>query len=66
MAMPISPKPERAEQLLPKWTYYDPDWFEREHRELFSRAWTFACVVQDIPEPGDYKAVVVNRYALIV
>jgi Rieske 2Fe-2S family protein len=66
MPMSIPPKPRRAEQILPKECYYDPEWFEREQRELFSRSWTFACVVQDIPEPGDYKAVQINRYAMIV
>ena len=66
MPMPISPKPEHAEQLLPKECYFSDDWFEREHKELFSRAWTFACVVQDIPNPGDYRAVQINRYAIFV
>ncbi|MCB0219862.1 MAG: aromatic ring-hydroxylating dioxygenase subunit alpha, partial [Chrysiogenetes bacterium] len=66
MPMPIPPKPTRAQQLLPKECYFDPEWFEREHRELFSRSWTFACVVQDIPNPGDYRAVQVNRYPMVV
>jgi len=66
MPMPIPPKPTRSEQLLPKECYYDPEWFEREHRELFSRSWTFACVLQDIPEAGDYRAVQVNRYPMVV
>jgi len=66
MPMSIPPKPTQARQLLPKECYYDPEWFEREHRELFSRSWTFACVVQDIPNPGDYKSVQVNRYPMFV
>ncbi len=66
MPMSIPPKPTRAEQLLPKDCYYTPDWFEREHAELFSRSWTFACVVQDLPNPGDYRAVQVNRYPMVV
>ncbi len=66
MASSIPPKPQRAEQLLPKECYFDPAWFEREHAELFSRAWTFACVVQDIPDAGDYRALQINRYGMIV
>jgi len=66
MTMAIPPKPSHAEQLLPKACYFDPEWFEREHNELFSRSWTFACVVQDIPDAGDYRAVQINRYAMIV
>ena len=66
MPRPIPPKPRRARQLLPRTCYFSPEWFEREHEELFSRSWTFACVAQDLPEPGDYKAVRVNRHAMIV
>ena len=66
MPMSVPPKPRRAEQLLPKECYYDPAWFEREQRELFSRSWTFACVVQDIPNVGDYRAVQINRYPMVV
>jgi Rieske 2Fe-2S family protein len=66
MPQTIPPKPTRAEQLLPKECYFSDAWFEREHQELFSRSWTFACVVQDIPNAGDYKAVQINRYAMFV
>ena len=66
MRQAIPPKPRRARQLLPSKCYTSPEWFEREHRELFSRAWTFACVAQDVPEPGDYRAVQANRHAMFV
>lgn len=41
-------------QKLPRETYYDPDWFEREKRELFDHAWIYACTEDLVPEPGDY------------
>ena len=66
MPQTIPPVPTRARQLLPKECYFSDAWFEREHQELFSRSWTFACVVQDIPEAGDYKAVQINRYAMFI
>jgi len=66
MSQTIPPRPTRAEQLLPKECYFSDAWFEREHQELFSRSWTFACIVQDLPEAGDYKAVQINRYAMFV
>ena len=64
--MPVPPKPNHARQLLPKECYFSPEWFDREHDELFNRSWTFACTVLDLPEPGDYVAVQINRYPMIV
>jgi phenylpropionate dioxygenase-like ring-hydroxylating dioxygenase large terminal subunit len=60
------PRPATARQLLPKECYMSPDWFEREQRELFSRAWSFACVAQDLPEAGDYMPVQIGRYPMFV
>ena len=62
----LPPRPDRARQLLPKACYRSEAWFEREHEELFGRSWGFACVAQDIPEAGDYRAVKVNRHAIVV
>ena len=64
MTVPL--KPNEARQLLPKQCYYSSTWFEREHQELFSRSWTFACTVQDVSHTGDYKAVQINRYPMMV
>ncbi len=64
--MPVPTKPARARQLLPKECYFSPGWFEREHRELFSRSWAFACTVHDVPEAGDYVAVGINSHPMIV
>ena len=62
----IPPKPTRARQLLPKECYFSPEWFAREQVELFGRTWTFACVQQDIPEIGDYLAVQVNQFPMVI
>ncbi len=43
-------------QLLAKETYYDDGWFEREKRELFDRAWTYACIEDAIPSAGDFHS----------
>ena len=66
MARPVPRKPEIAEQLLPPAAYLSDAWFEREQRELFSRAWSFACTTPDVSEPGDYLAVQVGRYPMFV
>ena len=55
-----------ARQLLPKEAYTSREWFEREQEELFGRSWQFACLEADVPEAGDYKALQVGRYPLIV
>ncbi len=64
--MRIQPKPERARQLLPKECYFSSEWFEREHAELFNRSWTFGCTTGDLPHAGDYRAVRINRYPVII
>jgi len=49
-------KPEFAapEQLLPRESYFQQDWFERERRELFDHAWTYACTEAEVAEVGDF------------
>ncbi len=45
---------EAPRQLLPKETYFDQAWFERERRTLFAHAWTYACTEAELAEPGDF------------
>ena len=40
--------------MLPAHIYNDAEIFERERRNLFSRAWLFVGHVSEIPQPGDY------------
>jgi len=40
--------------MLPAHIYNDAEIFERERRNLFSRAWVFVGHESEIPQPGDY------------
>ncbi|MGO1768444.1 MAG: Rieske 2Fe-2S domain-containing protein [Microbacterium sp.] len=40
--------------MLPAHIYNDAEVFERERRNLFSRAWLFVGHSSEIPQPGDY------------
>ncbi len=53
-------------QLLPKETYYDQTWFERERRELFDQSWTYACTEQAIVNPGDFHCFRFMDHSLFV
>jgi len=66
MARALPAKPEIARQLLPPEAYRSASWFEREQRELFAHAWTFACTTLDVPEAGDYQVVQVGCYPMFV
>ena len=55
-----------AKQLLPKSTYLDPNWFERECRELFDQSWVFACTRDQLAAPGDYVTLEFMQHSLFV
>ncbi len=57
---------EPVRQLLPKETYFDAAWYERERRELFDRSWVFACIESDLPQPGDYTTLRFLDQSLVV
>lgn len=56
----------KAQQLLPPEAYTSQQWFDEEKEALWSRTWSFACAVNDIPEVGDYVTVQVGNYPLVV
>lgn len=58
--------PTRPTYLLPVEAYTDQDWYEREQRELFGRCWSFATMVAELAEVGDYVCVEVGPYPLVV
>lgn len=58
--------PEKAEQLLPREAYVSQDWFDRENRTLFAKAWGFAGISSDIPKVGDYLTAKVGTYTLFI
>ncbi|MEM7018604.1 MAG: aromatic ring-hydroxylating dioxygenase subunit alpha [Pseudomonadota bacterium] len=57
---------EAPKQLLPKETYYDEAWFERERRELFDQSWVFACPETALLNPGDYHCFKFMDHPLLV
>ncbi len=55
-----------VKQLLPKTSYYEPAWFERERRELFDQAWVFACPASELEATGDFFTLRFMDHALVV
>ncbi len=45
---------ERPRQLLPRHSYLDAAWLERERGTLFDRCWVWAGLAADLAEPGDF------------
>ena len=62
----VGVKPSEAKQVLPVEAYTSQEWFDREQKELFSRVWTFACTMDDVKNPGDYKTVQVGLYPMVI
>lgn len=54
------------EQLLAKEFYYDPDWYDRERRELFARSWVYACTEEQICDAGDFHSLRAIDHPLVV
>src|ERR1017187_10091881 len=46
--------------------YYDPAIYEHEQARIFSSMWVYVGVASTLPEPGDYKVVVVGNESVIV
>jgi choline monooxygenase len=60
------PDPERSYNI-PANYYTDPEIYEREKEAIFYRSWWYAGHVEEIPEPGCYKACpVVDQNTFIV
>jgi choline monooxygenase len=58
--------PAKACQILPVEAYVSADWYAREQRELFGRAWVFAGMIEDFARAGDYRCQRLGGNALIV
>ncbi len=52
--------------LLPRDTYMEPGWFEREQRHLFRGSWAVVATTDDLDQPGDYLTVDVGAVPLLV
>ncbi len=55
-----------ARYLLPPAAYFDPDWYERELREVFARTWNLVAYRSDLPSVGDYVPVTVGREPILL
>ena len=53
-------------QQLPRETYTDAAWFERERRELFDQSWMFAATTSELANPGDFVTVRFMDHSLFV
>ena len=66
----MRPAPELTanapQNRLPREAYISQDWFDREQKEVFGRTWTFAGVLMDFVETGDFRTVQAGPNALIV
>ena len=57
---------EPPRQLLPRSSYVDVAWLERERRGLFDRCWVWAGLEADVAEPGDFLTARVLDHQLFV
>ncbi len=55
-----------AQQILPRETYTNPDWFARESASLFFRNFHFAGFATDLNAAGDYIATTICGHRLIL
>ena len=58
--------PVEIRQILPIEAYVSAEWYAREQRELFGRAWVFAGMTEDFARAGDYRCQRLGGSAVIV
>lgn len=50
-------RPPLQAEPLPAWCYASPEFLRREAEEVFARSWICIGRGDQVPEPGDYKAI---------
>ena len=60
------PMPPKPAQQLPREAYVSPEWFERERRLLFGRAWVCAGATRELEAAGDFTTVLAGDHPLMV
>ena len=60
------PMPVQPSQQLPREAYVSPEWYERERRLLFGRAWVCAGAAHEFPAAGDFTTVAAGDHPLMV
>jgi choline monooxygenase len=56
----------KLDHLLPTLAYHDPNWFERERREIFANSWNCIGLARDVAKPGDRFACEVAGVPMVV
>jgi phenylpropionate dioxygenase-like ring-hydroxylating dioxygenase large terminal subunit len=51
---------------IPVERYYSPEFFDREMKLLWPRAWQWACREEHIPEIGDYYVYEIGPYSILI
>ena len=52
--------------ILPKAAYTSQEWFDREQKELFSKTWQFAGMVDDFLSVGDRSCVQAGIFHILI
>ena len=60
------PFPIEIADRIPKQRYYDPDFFQLEAEQLWSRTWQMACRLEEIPNEHDFAVYEILDQSVIV
>ncbi len=53
-------------ETMPAWTYTSPQFYRREVERIFGKVWNFLGAADQLPEPGDYRALTFAGVPLIL
>lgn len=56
----------QPEQTLPASSYFDPDFYARELREIWAKRWIFVCRSDDLSESLCYRTLIVGDQNIVV
>jgi phenylpropionate dioxygenase-like ring-hydroxylating dioxygenase large terminal subunit len=57
---------EPGNTRVPARAYYGPEWHDLEVERLWSRVWQFACLEDEIPNPGDYHVYDIAHLSFLI
>ncbi len=53
-------------ETMPAWTYTSPAFYRREVARIFGKVWNFLGAADQLPEPGDYRALTFAGVPLVL
>lgn len=56
----------QADQTLPAWLYYDPEFYAVEARRVMRPSWQIVCHLNDVPQTGDWRSLEYLGESIIV